>query len=780
MSVNKCQWQIAATLSLLTPVLLILPVNAQESPIKGNIIEEVVVTATYRETSAMDTPLSISAADADMIEQLGATDLGGLFRSLPGLNVVGGDTGSNRIVVRGISSQTGTQPFQQTSSTVAVYIDDTPMTSANGPARQLGGTLFDIERVEVLKGPQGTLFGEGSQGGTIRYIYNQPNAEALESKLKAGYNWQDESDDPGFRIDGMLNIPLGDDFAVRLTAFTEEKAGWIDKVNLSPIEQDINTLQSTGGRLAAKWWATDRLTIRGSVFHVDTETTGAPIAQTAFQETANVRIPGLQPQSQDEFTLFNVRFDYSLEWADFTSTTSYFERETYSLSETPASVAGFYDLFIGFNVNLNAFLTGGDPLIPCNPGTQTPTFSDYSVCPFGDTKSLIAFNQDSTSNSDRFVQEFRLVSNGEGPWLWTAGMFYKTSDDFRGDFQPFLMGPGREAIGPIYAPLFSDPGNSHTDKLDEISVFGEATYLLGDEWEFTAGARVSKLEQEFESTTTRTDDTPVSPKLNIAWHPTENQLYYFSYSTGFRPGNVNNGMEFNARQFTAGGLPQEAIDQALSLLTYEGDEVSSYELGSKLTLADGRVQLTAAAYFLDWKDTILLFTDATIPSANNTYNFNGGAAHSQGLELDFSWMPLDRLAVRLAGDINEAEVDEDVSATVPKGNSLIYSPEWSLSASIDYTVNLTGSYEGRFRLDHQRVDSQFATADNNITVDAYDLTNLRFTLTDNRDSRWSAALFVNNLTGEEVVLNTFELLGTLANVYAQPQVVGIEFNWQAR
>ena len=131
----------------------------------------------------MDTPAAISAVDEQLIRDMGATNVADLFRNIPGLNMTGADSGANRFVVRGITSQVGTSAFAQTFSTVAVYIDDTPMTSANGPAQQLAGSLFDIERVEVLKGPQGTLFGEGSQGGTIRYIYNKPSVDGFDAEI---------------------------------------------------------------------------------------------------------------------------------------------------------------------------------------------------------------------------------------------------------------------------------------------------------------------------------------------------------------------------------------------------------------------------------------------------------------------------------------------------------------------------------------------------------------------------------------------------------------------
>lgn len=752
--------------------------TAQTSADTEVFLEEVIVTATFRETSLMDTPLAISAVDEEMIGQLGATDISGLFRTIPGFNVAASDTGTNRFVVRGISSQTGAGSAAQTNATVATYIDDTPMTSATGPARQLAGSLFDIKRVEVLKGPQGTLFGEGSQGGTIRYIYNEANPSAPDFKVKGGFSTQDESDDYGYRVDGMINLPLSDNFAVRASAFSEERAGWIDKTNITPIEEDINTLTSVGGRLSAKWDISDEFTAKASVFHTDTETEGAVTAQVPYVENRNGRIPGRPASSTDEFTLYNLRFDYRLAGATFTSITSYFERDTNAQVEALASLATGLDIFVGVLVNPASIAAGNPPLIPCNPGPQDQLFSNLLACPYGDGLSLRALNNDSTSQSERFIQEFRLVSDGDGPWLWTLGAFYKTSEDYREDSQPFFLNPGREALEPIFAPLFMDPSNRHTTELDEISVFGEVTYAFNEQWEATVGARFAKLEQEFENTSTGTDDSPISPKAVLSFRPTDDQLYYFSYANGFRPGNVNNGQEFNVRQFTANGLPQQFIDRAASLITFESDEVDSFELGAKLTFADGRAQLATAAYYLDWSDTIMQFVDPTLPSINNTFNRNAGAAHSQGIELELTWMPVESLNFRLATDFNEAETDNDNLANgVPEGNRLIYAPEWSASLSVDYFFDI-GSLQGRVRADHQRIDDQFGDPENTLRIDKYDVTNLRFTLTDRTDSRWSASLFANNVTGEDSLVSVTSLLNEISNVYIQPRVVGLELTWQ--
>ncbi len=194
-----------------------LSVNAAD---RGSI-EEVVVTATHRETNLMDTAQSISAVSSEMIDALGATDMQGLFRNVTGLNMSeGASAGGNRYAIRGVSSVTGTASYMQSYAAVSVYLDDVPMTSAQGPAFQFGGNMFDMERVEVLKGPQGTLYGEGSVGGTIRFIQKKPQLGETSWKFKAGMSSMAESDDNGHRLEGVVNLPVSDDIAGRAMAYT--------------------------------------------------------------------------------------------------------------------------------------------------------------------------------------------------------------------------------------------------------------------------------------------------------------------------------------------------------------------------------------------------------------------------------------------------------------------------------------------------------------------------------------------------------------------------------
>ncbi len=774
----------------LGPSASVLVFAESEAPgASDRAIEEIVVTATHRETNLMDTPVSISAVDADAIDQLGATDVLDLYRAIPGLNAAGGATGNNRLVIRGISSQNVGSSTRPTNSAIAVYIDDTPMTSANGSVmgsqRQLAGALFDIQRVEVLKGPQGTLFGEGSQGGTVRYIYNEPDPSGPDYRVQAGAFLQKESEDTGYRLDGMVNIPLSDDFAVRISAFHDDAAGWIDKFNVTPAKKDINATQSTGARIAAKWQASERLTALASFFLSDTETDGPAEAYTPYEESVHPSITHNPARSAEEVSLFSLRLDYDYDFATLTSVTSFYDREASATTEWDPGTVYFLDIVYGLLANF-----GGVPS-PCTPRPADVGFALFDAyCPNGDGLSISAWGIDGSYQSERFIQELRLVSDSDGPLLWTAGLFYKTSEDLRKDPQQALFNPGREFVEALWADLFAsppvhpdyDPTERYFAELDEISGFAEATYALTDAFSVTAGARVSRLEQEFEYGGYGTKDTVVSPKATLAWQPTDDHLMYLNYARGFRPGNVNYSMEFNRRNL-ASALSPNAAERLNNALTFDGDTLESFELGAKLSLADGRAQVIAAAYHQKWQDMITEFFDDVLSAEAGVgqYNANAGDSHSQGLELELNWEVADGLLLRFAGDINESETDED-SVLAPKGSKLTYAPAWSWSASVDYRFNIPADLEARVRVDHQRVAKQYVQIQNDVLVDKYDLTSMRLSFGSRADARWTASIFVDNLFNDKIILNKLwrrDFGGNVRNIYARPRMAGLQVSFGA-
>ena len=205
-------------------------VSAEEE-VSGQAVEEIIVTATYRETNLMDTPQAISAVTDAMVEDMGAQSMSDIYTMVPGLGMQAMSDGNNRFTVRGVTSQTGATGYYPTGATIGVYLDGTPVTAALGPDNQVSGTTFDIERVEVLKGPQGTLFGEGSQGGTIRYLYKEPDPTGFDAAVNVSYGGMKDSEDNSSRIDAMVNLPMSESAAVRLTLWDADTAGFIDALD---------------------------------------------------------------------------------------------------------------------------------------------------------------------------------------------------------------------------------------------------------------------------------------------------------------------------------------------------------------------------------------------------------------------------------------------------------------------------------------------------------------------------------------------------------------------
>ena len=215
-------------------------------------VEEMVVTATFRETTVMDTALSVDSVSQDKLDQLGADSLEEVFRSVSGLNLYSEGVGRSRIIIRGISGQASNYPGGQMGATTGVYIDDVPMSSEMSPEYASAGDAFDLQRIEVLKGPQGTLFGESSQGGTVRYIYNKPNPDEFESTVRMkGMSGADSSS--SYRVDALINFPFSNDAtdgAVRISGFQGKRGGYIDWITVDNNEPDWNDASTSGGRLS--------------------------------------------------------------------------------------------------------------------------------------------------------------------------------------------------------------------------------------------------------------------------------------------------------------------------------------------------------------------------------------------------------------------------------------------------------------------------------------------------------------------------------------------------
>jgi outer membrane receptor protein involved in Fe transport len=785
-------------IALFTASALVMPLIAVTDEEEG-VVEEIVVTASHRQSTLMESPQSISAITGDMLEEMGVTDMKQVFKNIPGLNMVeGAGTGRNKYIVRGVSSQGGDSSYMQSFSAISVFVDEVNMTSAQGGGKNFGGNMFDLERVEVLKGPQGTLFGEGAVGGSIRFIQNKPQLDTTDWKLKMGYDKRSDSDDNGHRVDAMVNVPLGDSAALRAVIFDTGAAGYVDRT-IAPVLDDQNSESSQGGRLSVLW-VNDALSIQGTYYTSSSETEGNFMGDKLYEDSLNYRLPGLVPIMEEEIDIFSLDVDYEFDFATLELTASNMERESYRMGEFPAGVAAFYDWFIQFNV-LTRAADRPDEIPTMLAEGWTFDLADTAGGP-----NQTGFNVDDMASSDRSTFGARLVSSGDSNIEWLAGVFIKDSDDYRRNVQPQDYRPhlaDATFTKSVYNVFYSDPSNTHEDTLDEKSVFGEFTYSLNEAWDLTLGLRYTDMEQMIDDGRGTTEDKIWSPKFTLAWQATDETLAYFNISTGFRPGNINLGQEFNVRQLGAAGdevIPStpfagnpleltgtEAAALAESRMTYEGDSVTNYELGLKTRLADNRVQLTGSLYYFDWEDTILLFADQNIPSINRNYMDNAGAAHSQGVEVGVDWQVTDFLSLNIGADINEAELDEAVGGS-PAGTRLPNAPEWSWSAMVDYGIPLDGGREVNFTLNYSAMGSQESSLgiENTDGAVVSSFTYPRRHSTDlsahmrGENDRWKASLFVKNLTGEESETYYVNVLAVNQYAWQPPRQIGLEFTIRAQ
>jgi iron complex outermembrane recepter protein len=748
---------------------------AQSEEEAEGIIEEVVVTATYRETDLMDTPVSISAVTDKMVKDTGAQDMEGLFTLIPSFSMStgGGNEGKHRYTVRGVTAQSGYIGSSPTMGTVGIYIDDVPVTSSLGPDSQMNGTLFDIDRVEVLKGPQGTLFGEGSQGGTVRYLYKKPDPGGFDAAVNLSAASMEDSDDNSSRIDGMINLPLGDSAALRLTAWRSETAGFID--NQTPVEPDYNTAESEGVRAAVRFEGeTFMATLTYSTSEQRTKggnSTSAPYTvQTA-------RIPELPPSSLDETDIINLDIKKEFSWGTLQSLTSSMSRDGRSINEANAFGPALADFFYFGAIN------AGDHEQCAAADVLGAAFGLPGLCGFwpgllagqgipNDGRNIIAQSSRGGFSSELLVQEFRLVSNADERLRWTAGFVYKDNEDSHRLTPVVGYYPGREAARALFDPILTENATlNHDDFLEETAVFGEISYDLSDTLEITAGVRWADIEQSFQRWPENgTNDTPVSPKLVFAWQPRDELLVYGGYTTGFRPGNVNNGIAFN---LSSGFVAEPEF--ARQFLFFDGDEVDNFELGVKTTFWEGRVSLQAAAFFLDWKDMLVHDSNPRVVP-QGIYNVNSGGAEVRGAEFEVKAYLTDSLQIRLTGDVNDAEITgAGEFQTSPVGKDLTYSPNHSYSLSFNYGLGLQNGWRLEFYIDRAWVAKQFQDPQNTVVIPSFERSNGRVTLT-SADEKWRVALYGTNLEDKQTLRGVNETRTSL--IWFDPRQLGIEVGYQ--
>lgn len=748
---------------------------AQDGADSDFAIDEIVVTATKRASTIQDVPFSINAQTARDIQRTGSKNLEDVARNVAGLQIQNLGPGQSQVAIRGVSAGQIVRDQPGVKEQVGVYLDESVISlSLFTPDID----LYDLNRVETLRGPQGTLFGSGSIGGTIRYITNQPSLEGFEGSVEADLNTIDGGGTGG-SIKAMVNIPMGEMAALRAVAYHTEYGGYIDALRENgDVNENVNSGNRTGGRIALTFKPSDALTITPRIIYQEIDTDGFnrqevfnlyanPFTTTRPAVTFGERQQFLQLREgfSDETLIADATIEYKFDGADLTSVTSYTDREIL-VSRDASALTGSVSVDLGF--------------------------PDEAV--------LLPSNLRDTTEVESFTQELRLSSNGDGPLQWVIGGFYSDTDRF---YEQFLPTPGYDAfvdavlgagtaaatsmgVGPVDSPFFSQLPYS----IEQYAIFGEATYDISEDLHFTAGGRYYDYSEERLVTQVglfgngvveQLDETSANgftPRFLLAYDMNEEVTLNAQVSKGFRLGGVNDPLNTALCEGSD-------IETFGAFQSYEDETLWNYEAGVKVNT--GRVSFNAAAFYTDISN-LQVTLDAG--SCSSRISFNVPEAHTMGVEAEFKARPSENFEFTFAGSLIESEFDStvvdgngNVLGGVRDGNRLASVPEFSFGTTATYffpfemmgdgaEAYITATFQHRGSLYTQPGDQEAGGQGNSVLsqasglpfggatgadittldleLDSYQTLNLSFGV---QKDQWEFIAYVNNVTDENANLS---------------------------
>jgi outer membrane receptor protein involved in Fe transport len=721
---------------------------------------EIEVTAQKRAETLLEIPASITVLTSDTIERQRVENLLDLEPLVPGLDVVVTTPGQSRITLRGIN--TG-----GVGSTVGVYLGEVPFGSSTGLANGavLAGDFdtFDMATVEVLRGPQGTLYGASSLGGVLRFVPNRPTTEQVEARFLGSLETVTDGD-LGYSLKGLVNVPLSDSFALRASGFYRYDDGFIDSIGNNPVPslttpgvdiidgtmvaENINTADTYGGRIAALWEPSEKFSL---LLAAQTQTieSGAPFLIDADPVTLEPLFGLVQSRYFDDtvdtdYQVFDATIDWDFGPASLVSITSFssIEQDIQTDATTDTSLLGGIYL-----ASFVTFLLGDDVERPLSV-----------ILP-----AIVA--------TDKFTQELRLVSADNENFEWLLGGYYTDEDSkLVQELVAIEVGTGEIATDlPVLYEAFIP------STYEEFALFGNATWHISSRFDLAFGARQSWNDQvasqvaeglliggriEFDDATS--SESPFTYSVSPRYSVTDTSSIYGRVATGFRPGGPN---------VLPPGVPPGVPG------SYDSDTLTSYEVGWKSTGSSGKYALDLAAYYLDWQDIQLL-----VQVEGFGINGNGGTAVSKGAELAFSVIPTNGLTLSLNGAYIDAYLTEDTDPLVGglDGDPLPYIPEWSggFTADYEWTVGRDSLFYvgGSIAYVGDRAYSYEDRDDNGEPrrIDSYTTLDLRAGL---YSGRWSLELYGRNLNNEMGIVSVTQE-GALPNgAYGlsiiRPRTVGL-------
>ncbi len=662
----------------------------------GSVVEEIIVTAQKREQKLSDVPMSIAVLGGEELEKRGIENFSDLALAVPSLSVQDSGTFQRRITMRGVGNVFGS------SSLVGVYVDEIPVTGA--PSSHLDIRTYDLERVEVLRGPQGTLYGEGSSGGTIRFITKAPELGEFNSSV--GFSTSaTRGGDPNHEIKGVVNIPLiEDELAIRIAGLAGRNGGWINQPARSL--KNINDQDVVNLRTKLLWRPSDSLEIGATAIIHRNDAGSPPINEDENGNFEMVYSLPLTMSSEDNYELYNFSINYDFDNVQLLSTSSYIksDRATYNF--------------------------GNSLPLELPPAPRFGQLGDF------------------TNEGKIFSQELRLNSAGDGPLIWTVGAFYRDSDEQFFIPEYFFGTVDQPPLGPA---LFRTNRNSKS-----WAVFGQASYTFMEKLEIGAGLRYFEdtinFEQEFFGSNFEEESfDAVNPRVFARYDASDDISIYASAAKGFRSGGFN-----------VGNPP------------FEPEDVWSYELGSKMSLMDGRVDAEIAIFYSDYSNIQVI---GLVPVGDTLVNLtsNIGEAEIKGIEAQLSWYVTDQLTFGFNGNVVDTEVIriDSSSASHAVGDELDLVPDYNGGLWMDYAFEWSGNMPGFARLDYNR-QGRASYRNRDIRPgylsqsDIIDVLNARVGIV---KDEWTVEFFGNNLLNERGFSDPFQIEGNATRV--RPRTVGI-------
>ena len=730
-------------------------------------LSDIVVTANKRAERVQDVPISITAISQEALEKQGAQGMSDYLMAQPSVVIQDRGPARNQVVIRGVAT---TVAFE--NPTVAFYFGDVPLSTGlgNGALGFPDLKTFDLNRVEVLRGPQGTLYGAGSMGGTVKLVPNEPrlgdtaiHGEASLADTRGG--------GLSYNAAAAVNVPLTETLAARVVGYHYRQGGFIDNHWAGSADPDLpvaalgglswsdvgvssfgvaaredanaNRTDTSGVRAYLLFQPSDEFSIRLGAVYQDQQSDGLPEAVPSVGDYAQSRF--LQEKLKDRFQLYDLTANYDLGIATLTSSSAYMVRKQGQMRDVSAF-----------------FLSAPTAL------------------------------SDSNDNKT-FVQEVRLTSPSDGRLKWIVGGYYQRATSDAGQSMSWHGTDSSlveytsllTALGALGGPAAA--GDTLYLRADDhmarqLAAFGDLSYEIVPTVSAAVGLRWSSYKQHVKafadgafnggstSSNLRSTERVLTPKFQLEYKPDEDQLYYARVTKGFRPGGPNQALPSTC----AADLAELGMTQVPASL--KSDQLWSYEAGAKTRLADGKVILNAAAFYIDWTD---IQTSFLLPGCGFNFSSNAGKAKSQGLELEFSA----RLTKALQLSLQAAFTDATLRADSPsgsgigglKGDRLPGIPRWTVAGSLEYDFTL-GAHDGFLRGDIRFMSdysNRFPGDTSGVVKDSGDfmVTDLRAGLS--LDAHIRAEVFAENVFDVRQTILVDTELPDAREVLGRPRTIGV-------